>query len=85
VRDAAQTLRLEMGRNETGIDPYVDVTTAQTVLLSNQQTLATVQVEEMTSAVSLIEALGGGWDLSQLPKPSELGKKLPKSETKLQQ
>jgi NodT family efflux transporter outer membrane factor (OMF) lipoprotein len=85
VRDAAETFRLEMGRYETGIDPYVDVTTAQATLLSDQETLATIQVEEMTSAVSLIEALGGGWDLSQLPKPSELGKKLPKSETKLQQ
>jgi outer membrane protein TolC len=54
----AATLNLEMGRYETGIDPYVDVTTAQATLLSNQQTLATIQIEEMTSAVSLIEALG---------------------------
>jgi NodT family efflux transporter outer membrane factor (OMF) lipoprotein len=85
VRDAADALKLEMGRYETGIDPYVDVTTAQSTLLSDQQTLATIQVEEMTSAVSLIEALGGGWDRSQLPAPSELGQKVPKSETKLQQ
>jgi hypothetical protein len=42
-------------------------------------------VEEMTSAVSLIEALGGGWDRSQLPTPSKLGAKPPKSETTLQQ
>jgi NodT family efflux transporter outer membrane factor (OMF) lipoprotein len=85
VKDAQVTLNLEMGRYETGIDPYVDVTTAQATLLGDQQTLATIQVEEMTSAVYLIEALGGGWDLSQLPKPSELGEKVPKSETKLQQ
>jgi NodT family efflux transporter outer membrane factor (OMF) lipoprotein len=85
VKDADETLKLEMGRYETGIDPYVDVTTAQATLLSDQQTLATIQVEEMTSAVSLIEALGGGWDRSQLPTPSDLGKKVPKSETTLQQ
>ncbi len=85
VKDAAETLNLEMGRYETGIDPYVDVTTAQATLLGDQQTLATIQVEEMTSAVSLIEALGGGWDRSQLPSPSDLGAKPPKSETKLQQ
>jgi hypothetical protein len=38
----------------------------------------------MTSAVSLIEALGGGWNLSQLPTPSQLTQKPPKSETILQ-
>jgi NodT family efflux transporter outer membrane factor (OMF) lipoprotein len=85
VKDAAETLKLELGRYETGIDPYVDVTTAQSTLLSDQQTLATIQVQEMTSAVSLIEALGGGWDGSQLPTPSDLGSKPPKSETTLQQ
>jgi NodT family efflux transporter outer membrane factor (OMF) lipoprotein len=85
VKDADETLKLEMGRYETGIDPYVDVTTAQTTLLGDEQTLATIQVEEMTSAVSLVEALGGGWDRSQLPSPSDLGAKPPKSETTLQQ
>lgn len=85
VNNAAVTLKLEMGRYETGIDPYVNVTTAQATLLSDQQTLATIQVEQMTSAVFLIEALGGGWDRSQLPAPSELGQKAPKSETVLQQ
>ncbi len=85
VQDAAESLKLEMGRYETGIDPYIDVTTAQATLLGDQQTLATIQVEEMTSAVSLIEALGGGWDLSQLPTPSQLGAKPTKSETTLQQ
>ncbi len=85
VKDAEETLRLEMGRYETGIDPYVDVTTAQANLLSDQQTLATIQVEEMTSSVLLIEALGGGWDRSQLPTPSQLGAKPSKAETALQQ
>jgi len=75
VKHAQEFLNLEMGRYETGIDPYVDVVTAQTTLLSNQQTLATIQVEQMTSAVSLIEALGGGWDQSQLPAPSSLTQK----------
>ena len=75
VKHAQEFLNLEMGRYETGIDPYVNVVTAQTTLLSNQQTLATIMVEQMTSAVSLIEALGGGWDQSQLPAPSSLTQK----------
>ena len=85
VKHAQEFLNLEMGRYETGVDPYVDVVTAQTTLLSDQDTLATLQVEEMTSAVELVEALGGGWDQSQLPTPSQLTQKPPKSETTLQQ
>ncbi len=84
VNHAQEFLKLEMGRYETGIDPYVNVVTAQTTLLSNQQTLATIQVEQMTSAVSLIEALGGGWDDSQLQTPAQLTQKPPKSDTTLQ-
>jgi NodT family efflux transporter outer membrane factor (OMF) lipoprotein len=84
VTHAQDYLNLEMGRYETGVDPYVDVVIAQTTLLADQQTLATIHVEEMTSAVSLIEALGGGWDESQLPTPSQLTQKPPKSETTLQ-
>lgn len=84
VKHAQEFLTLEMERYQTGVDPYVDVITAQTTLLSNQETLATIQVQEMTSSVSLIEALGGGWDLSQLQTPSQLTQKAPKSETTLQ-
>ena len=45
----------------------LDVVIAQTTLLSNQQALLNVQIEEMTSAVQLITSLGGGWDSTQLP------------------
>ncbi len=59
--------------------------TAQTTLLSNQQTLARLHVQEMTASVQLIEALGGGWDRTQLPTPAEVSKKLNQSETTIQQ
>jgi NodT family efflux transporter outer membrane factor (OMF) lipoprotein len=84
VNHAQEFLNLEMGRYQTGIDPYVDVLTAQTTLLADQQTLATIHVEEMTSSVALIEALGGGWDKSQLPTPSQLTSKPPKGDYTLQ-
>jgi outer membrane protein TolC len=85
VQSAEQSVKLELGRYETGIDPYVDVVTAQTTLLSDQQTLATLRVERMTASVQLIEALGGGWDRSQLPTPAQVSKKLTKGETAIQQ
>ena len=80
--DSSQTfLRLELGRYETGIDPYIDVTIAQTTLLANQQSLATLEVQQMTASVQLIEVLGGGWDRSQLPTPSQVTQKPSKAET----
>jgi outer membrane protein TolC len=53
-------------------------------LLSNQQTLANLQIEEMTASVQLIEALGGGWDRSQLPTPAQVTAKPTKAETTIQ-
>jgi NodT family efflux transporter outer membrane factor (OMF) lipoprotein len=83
-KSSEEVLRLEMARYETGVDPYLDVVTAQTTLLNNQQTLAGLHVQEMTASVQLIEALGGGWDRSQLPTPSDVSKKLNKTETAIE-
>ncbi|MGC1782636.1 MAG: efflux transporter outer membrane subunit [Acidobacteriaceae bacterium] len=85
VASAQQALNLEMARYKTGIDPYLDVVTLQTTLLTDQQTLASLQIEQMTGAVTLVQALGGGWDRSQLPTPSQVEAKPPSAETKIQQ
>jgi NodT family efflux transporter outer membrane factor (OMF) lipoprotein len=83
--DAAQTtLNLEMGRFETGLDPYINVTTAQVTLLSDQESLVTLQIQEAVASIELIQALGGGWDVSQLPTPAQVSKKPPKTDTVLQ-
>ncbi len=72
VDSATEFLKLEQGRYDTGIDPYIDVMTARTTLLGDQQTLANLQIQQMTASVQLIEALGGGWDRSQLPTPQQV-------------
>jgi NodT family efflux transporter outer membrane factor (OMF) lipoprotein len=83
--DSSQTfLRLELGRYENGIDPYIDVVVAQTTLLANRQSLTNLQVEQMTASVQLIESLGGGWDRSQLPTSVQVTQKPSKSETTMQ-
>ena len=74
-KDAGEYLKLELARYETGVDPYPAVLLAQTTLLSDEQTLATLEISDMLASVSLIEALGGGWDRSQLPSPSEVSRK----------
>jgi NodT family efflux transporter outer membrane factor (OMF) lipoprotein len=83
-QSAEKFLKLEMARYETGIDPYVDVVIAQTTLLTDQQAVVTLEVQQMTGAVQLIEALGGGWDRSQLPSPAEVSKAAPKAQTTIQ-
>jgi NodT family efflux transporter outer membrane factor (OMF) lipoprotein len=84
--DSAQTfLKLEQARYDTGVDPYLDVLIAQTTVLADQQTLNTIQVQRMIYAVALVEALGGGWDRSQLPGPQQVTEKPPKSETAIEQ
>jgi NodT family efflux transporter outer membrane factor (OMF) lipoprotein len=84
VDSAEIYLKLEQARYETGIDPYVDVLIAQTTLLTDQQTLNNLQVQEMTSAVALVEALGGGWDGSQLPTPAQVTQKPASTETSIE-
>jgi len=82
----AQTyLKLEQARYQTGVDPYVAVLIAQTTVLADQQVLNTLQVQQMTSAVALVEALGGSWDRSQLPSTQQVTQKPAKSETVIEQ
>jgi NodT family efflux transporter outer membrane factor (OMF) lipoprotein len=79
VKAAQQFLDLEMERYRMGVDPFVTVVVAQTALLNNQVELNALHVQEMTSAVQLVQALGGGWDHSQLPTPKQVGEKVPGS------
>lgn len=72
---AQKAFDLERFRYETGLDPYLNLMTQQTILLGTQQTLVSFQVQQMTSAVALVQALGGGWDRSDLPTPREVSEK----------
>ncbi len=84
VSAAQQFLDLELQRYQTGVDPFVDVVTAQTTLLNDQVTLNTLNVEEMMSVVQLVQALGGGWDRSQLPTPAQTGARVADADYKMQ-
>ena len=72
VKSAQRDLVLATDRYRLGIDPYLNVITAQTTLLTNQQTAADLRTQQMASAVQLVEALGGGWNNSQLPSPASM-------------
>jgi NodT family efflux transporter outer membrane factor (OMF) lipoprotein len=72
VASAQRNFDVATTRYKTGLDPYLNVFTAQSTLLANQQAVITLQVQKMTSSVQLIEALGGGWDISQLPSEHDV-------------
>ena len=84
VKSAQEYLDIALSRYQTGIDPYLNVLTAQTTLLSDQETLVTLQIDQMVAAVNLVEALGGGWDRTQLPTPAQVSQKAPAADYKLQ-
>jgi outer membrane protein TolC len=75
VQAAQRYLDLATTQYQTGLDPYLTVMTAQTTLLSDQQSLVTLRVSEMTAAVQLVQALGGGWDVTQIPAASPVSSK----------
>ncbi|MDB5446264.1 MAG: multidrug transporter [Phenylobacterium sp.] len=57
---AADALRLDTARYRVGSEPYLNVLIAQRTLYSAQQTLISTRLVEITNAVSLYRALGGG-------------------------
>lgn len=59
-------------RYRTGVDTYLNVFLAETALLSDQQAMITLRVQQMTTSVQLIEALGGGWDTTLLPSEEDV-------------
>jgi NodT family efflux transporter outer membrane factor (OMF) lipoprotein len=72
VRSAERNLQEATTRYTAGLDPYLNVLTAQTLLLNAQQTTVSFRVQQMVASVQLIEALGGGWDSSLIPSPARL-------------
>jgi NodT family efflux transporter outer membrane factor (OMF) lipoprotein len=84
VKSAQQFLDLEMQRYQSGVDPFVDVVTAQTTLQNDEVTLNSLQVSQMLSTVQLVQALGGGWEGSQLPTPAQVSAKTTKADYTMQ-
>jgi NodT family efflux transporter outer membrane factor (OMF) lipoprotein len=48
-------------RYRAGLDPYLNVTVAQTTLLGYEQTAVTLRMQQTLASVQLIKALGGAW------------------------
>jgi NodT family efflux transporter outer membrane factor (OMF) lipoprotein len=65
--DAAQrALKIANDRYVGGLVTYLDVITAQETLLDNQRLATQILGQRLVTSVSLIKALGGGWDAASL-------------------
>jgi NodT family efflux transporter outer membrane factor (OMF) lipoprotein len=75
VKAAERSLELSNIRYTGGVTNYLEVITAQNAALADEVTAVNLLGRRMVSAVSLIQALGGGWDRSNLPaRPECCGK-----------
>ncbi|HWB99047.1 MAG TPA: efflux transporter outer membrane subunit, partial [Bryobacteraceae bacterium] len=72
VAAAQQSLTISTAQYKGGVVSYLQVITAQTTALENQRTALDILTRRMVASVSLIQALGGGWDASQLPQAKDL-------------
>jgi NodT family efflux transporter outer membrane factor (OMF) lipoprotein len=72
VAAAARSLQEATVRYQAGLDPYLNVISAQTILLDDQQAAVNFRMQQMVASVQLIKSLGGGWDASRIPSPKEI-------------
>ena len=72
VTDAEESLSISTDQYKAGIATYLQVITAQTFALQNERSAVDILTRRMTASVLLIEALGGGWDASQLPTRTDI-------------
>ncbi len=74
VQAAQQAVEITLNEYQAGTVAYTTVITAQVTLLADQETALLVQESRLIASVALVQALGGGWDTSQLPSQHELQK-----------
>jgi len=74
VTAAQESLQLFVNRYQGGVDNYLQVITAQTIALSDERDEIDIQRRRMDASVLLIKALGGGWNVTDMPSLPSLRK-----------
>jgi NodT family efflux transporter outer membrane factor (OMF) lipoprotein len=72
VAEAQRGVEIFTNRYQAGVDPYLQVVSAETVALQNERNDVDILRRRMDASVLLIKALGGGWDVSKLPQISSM-------------
>ncbi len=66
--DAAANVTVTLNEYNAGTVDFTTVAAAQITALQAQRALVQMEANQVTTAVALIEALGGGWTTAALPK-----------------
>jgi NodT family efflux transporter outer membrane factor (OMF) lipoprotein len=67
VTSSEESLQLFTNRYKGGVDTYLQVITAQTIELANERNAIDILRRRLDASVLLVKALGGGWNVSNLP------------------
>ncbi len=71
VKATQQSVTLTTNQYKAGTVSYLNVITTQTIALTNERTALSIRGSQMTDSVLLIAALGGGWNIADLPSTQE--------------
>ncbi len=66
IEQSRKSLELSVDLYKSDLSAFSNVVDAQMSLLENQNSLVAAQGKALTSLVALYQALGGGWDITQL-------------------
>ncbi len=68
VMAAEHSLDLSTTRYRGGVTNYLEVTEAQSAALADEVTALNILIRRMNASVLLVKAIGGGWNVSQIPQ-----------------
>ena len=71
VKATQQSVTLTTNQYKAGTVSYLNAITIQTIALTNERTALSIRGSQMTDSVLLIAALGGGWNIADLPSTQE--------------
>jgi NodT family efflux transporter outer membrane factor (OMF) lipoprotein len=74
---ARHAVELTVVLYRNGVDSYVQVITAQNAFLIARETELQIQLRQLTASVTLINDLGGGWNVSDLGQTEAMAKHPP--------
>ena len=72
VTSSKRSVTLITNRYTGGAATYLDVVVVQTVALANERTSVQIAARRMAASVRLIKAVGGSWEVSDLPSGQDV-------------
>ncbi|MGO9132425.1 MAG: efflux transporter outer membrane subunit [Methylovirgula sp.] len=74
ARQAHEAVQIYLNQYRAGTVAFTTVVTAEATALSDEESVLATRQSLFVATVSLIEALGGGWDTSLLPKLEDISR-----------